>query len=229
VRNEKRYFNLTEKHTVEELSEGLFSGKYDGFVGMTSTEFMRAFPEQYKAAKKMSNLAQSWPDRAAQIRANWAKQSEPRAYTQNELVARAHWPEDVVRRVLNQDYLGTPLHGVGIGEFAKNHKAQYAQLQLAMASYGLSGRSVEEAEQRYIAATTIPKPLDIPAKTRLDDKTADTLNLPRGIELDGESHQAAINAAEQVLREAAEAAVRAKAKEILSDPAKTAEVLAETT
>jgi len=136
----------------------------------------------------------------------------PRSYSQAELVARAKWPEATIRRMLNGDYFGTSVSGIGLGEYAKNDPAGYAQLQLAMASHGIGGKSVAQAEERLLEVSRIPEPVKIENRHRLEPKLKDKFDIPG--EVDDRTLEAAAAAAEQLAKEEAWKAIHDKAAEM---------------
>jgi len=90
-------------------------------------------------------------------RAEWDRQAAPRQYSREELTARARWPEEVVKKLLvRSDYFGAQVSFRSLAELKETDPKGYAQLQLAAASFGIGGKSIEQAEETVRQAS---KPL----------------------------------------------------------------------
>jgi len=203
--------------TPTERKDALFSGKVR-IIGSLSL-WKKDHPAEYNEARAIAQgegkIGENWSQTAASIRQGWREAETLRSYSQAELISRAKWPESVLRRVMDSDYMGTPLQGVGLGEFAKNSPTAYAELVLAQASYGLSGRSVQEAERRLLDVSRIPEPVTIQNRHQLEAKLQDKFALPG--EVDDATLNAAAAAAEQLANEEAFKAVHNKAAEIIKN------------
>jgi hypothetical protein len=160
--------------------------------------------------KLTGQVGENGTELGERVRREWAQSERPRSYTQNELAATGKYSEAVVREVKVGNYLNVPFKS--ISDLARDDYAEYCRFELAAASYNIGGRSAPEAEARYVEASRIPEPVNVPTKHKVTKSMATDLNLVEGSELDDDSFYAAVKAQSQVREEREAERVRSLAK-----------------